>query len=146
MTTKKKERALVSKTSRGILVSVALLPHLDLADRHLPATLPCRIPLVTCIPEILLRRRAAVDPGLAGLAVLEPAVRAADGHVEDEIKFLIKGCLVTARLGPDVDEARAVGVRKGKVALLPERLVEVGVDDLEKARIDIGEQVLLRPF
>ena len=102
--------------------------------------------MVAGVPELLLRGGGLVDPGLAVDAVLEPAVGAADGDVEDEVEVLVEGGGVAAGLAPRIDDAGAVGVGEGEVPLLPERLVEVGVEDLQEAGVDVGEDVLFAPL
>ena len=47
---------------------------------------------------------------------------------------------------PVVDETASVAVSLGETSALPERLVEVGVEDLEKVAVDPGEDIFLGPF
>lgn len=47
---------------------------------------------------------------------------------------------------PDVDKTGSVAVERGESSAFPERLVEVRVQDLKEERIDVGEEVFLRPF
>lgn len=137
-------KARPSRTPR--LVGVGLLPHLDAVDDHAAAILPGGQPLIPRVPEVLLGAGAEVHPRLAAGTVLEPAVGAADGDVEDEVEVVIERRLEPARLAPRVHQSGPVGVRQGKVAPLPERLVEVGVEHLQEAGVDVGEEVLLAPL
>lgn len=127
-------------------VVALLLPHLDALDKHLALVLPRGVPLVSGVPEVPPRSRTGVHPRLSGFAVLEPAVCAADGDVDDQVEVLVEGRGLAARLAPRVHEAGAVGIRQREMALLPEGLVEVVVHDLDQARVDIGENVLLAPL
>jgi len=141
--------ATTSAARDTLLVAVTLLPHLDLADFQLACTGcgPRGIPDVTSLPEIPLGGRRAVNPWLSALAVLEPAVGAADGHVQDQVEFLIEWCRVVAGdLVPGIGETGAVGVEGWEASALPERFVEVDVCDLEENVVDPGEEVFLRPF
>ena len=123
-----------------------LLPNLHLLHHHLARILPRGQPVIPRIPELLPGRGRSIHPRLARLAILEPAIRAADGDVEDEVKVLVEGGGEVARLRPRVHEAGAVGVREREVAAFPERGVELGVEDLEQPGVDVGEEVFLAPF
>lgn len=87
-----------------------------------------------------------IQPGLCVDVVLEPAIGATNSHVEDEIEVLVKGSLIAASVFPDIMDTSSVGIRGGEVAALPERLVEVGVEDLKEAGVDVGEEIFLRPL
>ncbi len=141
---------LVQKSSSEnlLLVAITLPPHLHLADLHLSRSglLPRREPDVTLRPEVALRSRRSIDPWLARLSIFEPAVRATNGHVQNEIELLVERCLITASLGPDVLETGAVAVGQRESSTFPERLVEVRVEDLQETRVDVGEEVLLGPL
>src|SRR5688500_5791338 len=89
------------------LVAVALLPDHDLADLELGLS-PGRQPDVAGVPEVLLGVRRVAEPRLARLGVLEPAVGAADGDVDDEVEMRVEGRVGAARLAPDVLQTRAV--------------------------------------
>ena len=123
-----------------------LLPNLHLLHHHLARILPRGQPVIPRIPELLPGRGRSIHPRLARLAILEPAVGAADGDVEDEVEVLVEGGGEVARLRPRVHEAGAVGVREREVAAFPERGVELGVEDLEQPGVDVGEEVFLAPF
>ena len=136
-------------STKPLLVPVTLLPHLDLADFQLSGSWcgPRGIPDVTSVPEILLGGWRAINPWLSALAILEPAVGAADGHVQDQVEFLIEGsCIIAGDLVPGICETGAVGVEGWEASSFPERLVEVDIRDLEENAVDPGEKVLLRPF
>lgn len=64
----------------------AFLPDLDAGHDHLTILLPCRQPLIPGRVEVFLRREGLINPGLAGLAILEPAVGATDANVEDQVE------------------------------------------------------------
>ena len=68
----------------------SLLPHLDTLDAELSILFPGRVPFITSFPEIKLRRWAGVDPRLVLETVLEPAIGASDGDVEDQVELLIE--------------------------------------------------------
>lgn len=123
-----------------------LLPHLHALDTHCSSILPRRQPVILCLPEIELGTGTLVDPGLAALAILEPAVCAADGHVEDEIEVLVKGRRVAFGVLPGIVQTRAVGVGEREATVVPERLVKVRVHDLQETSVDVGEDVLFRPL
>jgi hypothetical protein len=70
---------LVMVTSISLSLCIAavvttLLPHLDALDLHLSSVLPCRVPLVLCVPKVLLCGGAIVQPRLARATVLEPTI------------------------------------------------------------------------
>jgi hypothetical protein len=129
-----------------ILISITLLPHLDLADLHLSLLLPSRIPRVSGIPEISARRWGSVHPWLATLSILEPSIGTTDSNVHDEVEFLIEWSLLAAGLGPDILETCSVGVGEWELTTLPEWLIEVGVEDLEETSVDVSEEILLGPL
>ena len=87
-----------------------------------------------------------VHPGLPALAVLEPAVSTANGHVEDEVEVLVEGRRVVAGLTPRIHKPRPVGRGHWEIATLPEGFVEICVQDLQQASVDVREQVLLAPL
>lgn len=117
-----------------------LLPHLDTLNLHLSAILPRRHPLVPRLPKLQLRNRAAVCPGLAADTISKPAVRAADGKIENQVEGLVEGRRDRA-IRPGVDGCGAVGVGWREVADVPGGLVELGVEDLVDARVDVGEEI-----
>jgi hypothetical protein len=133
-----------------VLITIALLPHIHAGNLHLASAWcsPRGVPLISRIPEVVLGRETVVRPWLAALAILEPAIGAANGDVQEEVEFLIKGRgVVAARgLGPDVSQLGSVAVVGWEAGALPERLVKVRVEDLEKVGVDVGEEVLLGPF
>jgi len=87
-----------------------------------------------------------VNPWLTALAILEPAVGGTDSQVHDEVELLVEGSGVALGVLPGVVETGAVGIGLGEVSVLEEGLVEVRVHDLEQARVDVGEDVLLAPL
>lgn len=129
-----------------VLISITLLPHLDLADLHLSLLLPSRIPRVSRIPEISARRWGSVHPRLATLSILEPSIGTTNSNVHDKVEFLIEWSLLATGLGPDILKTGSVGVGKWELTALPEWLVEIGVKDLEETGVDVGEEILLGPF
>lgn len=142
----RKEEAILLGGLLSAPIESLLLRDLDTLDLHHAIVLPGRLPLVTSVPEVAGSGRGSVDPWLAVHAVLEPAVRAADGDVDDEVEILVEWSAVTACLAPWVDDPRAVGVRGREVGLVPERLVEVDVGDLQETGVDEGEEVLRSPL
>lgn len=102
--------------------------------------------MVSGLPEVVGSRGRAVNPWLAALTILEPTVGATDGDVEDEIELLVEWSLLAASGGPDVLKTGSVGVGQRELTTLPEWLVKVGVENLEETRVDVGEEVLLRPL
>jgi hypothetical protein len=62
-----KTKSLAGQERYSLVATVValLLEHLHTLDDHLALLLPGRVPLVTCIPELLSGERAAVSPGLA---------------------------------------------------------------------------------
>lgn len=131
-----------------ILVAIALLPHLNLANFHLASSWfgPSWIPDVALRPEVSPGSGRAVEPWLTTLSILEPTIGSSNSDVDDEVELLIKRRLITAGLTPYVLQTGSVAVGKRKSSALPERFVEIGVQDLEKTSVDIGEEVLLGPF
>lgn len=102
-------------------------------------------PLIPGLEEVLLGLGRSIQPRLAVHVVLEPAVGAADGDVEDEIEGLVEGC-VHASLSPGVQDTSVVAVDGREVAALPHAGIEVDIQDLEETGIDVGEEILLRPL
>lgn len=98
------------------------------------------------LPELLSRVLGCVQPRLPVIPVLEPAVGATNGQVEDQVEFLIERGVIPASLGPGVDEGCSVGVCRREPASLPHWLCEGSVHDHHKAVVDICEEVLLRPL
>jgi hypothetical protein len=97
--------------------------------------------------EGILTERA-VEPRLAADAVGEPAVRAADGDVHDEVERLVKRRR-EARVDPRVrrrDRLAAVGDERREVAAGEEGLVEGDVEHVVQARVDVDAQELVRPL
>lgn len=123
-----------------------LLPHLRALDNHLTLLLPRRIPLAAGIPKVALGRVGLIHPWLALDAIFEPAIGAAHGNVENQEKVLVKRGAVAAGLTPRVHQSRAIGIGGREVALGPKGFVEVRIHDLEEARVDVGEDVLLGPL
>jgi len=77
---------------------------------------------------------------------LEPAIRATDGHIEDEIEIFVERSVIAASEAPRVVEACTIAVRQRELTLGPEWFVEADIHDLEKASVDVGEDILLAPF
>lgn len=123
-----------------------LLPHLRALDNHLTLLLPRRIPLAAGIPKVALGRVGLIHPWLALDAIFEPAIGTAHGDVENQVKVLVKRGAVAAGLTPRVHQSRAIGIGGREVALGPKGFVEVRIHDLEEARVDVGEDVLLGPL
>lgn len=138
----------ISFSLTAVLIPVTLFPHCDLADFHLASAWcsPGWIPLIPRIPEVSLGGSAAINPRLSASTIFEPTVVSTNSDVQDEVEFLVEGSLFAASLGPAVDQASAVAVRKRELSTLPEGLVEVRVEDLEEDAVDVGEKVLLRPL
>lgn len=131
-------------------VETLLLPHLDTLDLHLARVLlgtlfPGWKPLVAGVPEFEWSVGSSVNPWLAGNVVLEPSIGTADGNVEDKVEVLVERSSV-GTASPWVLKRGTVAGGRWEVALGPEWLVEVDVHDLKKTRVDIGEDVLLRPL
>jgi len=109
----------------------ALLPHGNTLNLHLSAVLPRRQPLVLGLPEVELGAVTVVNPWLAALAILEPAVGGTDSQVHDEVELLVEGGGVALGVLPGVVKTGAVGIGLGEVSVLEEGLVEVRIHDLE---------------
>lgn len=76
-------------------------------------------------------RRTLICPWFPANAVWEPAVPASHGDVQDEEKRLVERGARLSRLGPGVDEKRAVFcVNSAKVAQLPHGVLEFPVHDM----------------
>jgi len=97
-------------------------------------------------PKVFPGSGRLVDPWLAGLAVLEPAVGAANGDVEDEEEGLIEWRGGVAALGPGVDEGCSVRVGERELAAVPEGFLEVCVEHLHQAGVDVGIKSCWSPF
>ena len=123
-----------------------LLPHLDAFDNHLSIILPCRVPVPLCVPEITSCGWTLINPRLPAQSVLEPAIGTANRNVQDEIEVLVKGRRVIACLTPWVDQPRSIRVGQREIPPLPEWLVEVCVQDLQQAGVDVRKEVLLTPL
>jgi len=135
-------------TLRAPVVTL-LLPDLDGLDLELWGSLvPGLQPRLPRIPEVLLGRRAVVNPRLSALSILEPAVLPTNRQVDDQIEVLIKRRVRSPSLTPRVDEDRAVGARQREVTSCPQPFVrvEVHVHDLQETRIKVGEEVFLAPL
>jgi hypothetical protein len=144
-------RRLLHKASCTSTLSLAtvvtrLLPHLDTLDLHLAVLLPCRVPLLLSLPEVLLGSLRAIEPRLVRLAVLKPTVSSTNSDVDDEVEVLVKGRGVAASRSPGVIQTRTVAVSKGEVAVLEKWLVKVRVHDLKKTSVDVCEDVVLGPL
>ena len=124
--------------------SVGLLPHANSRHHHLRFR-PGGKPVLLRAPEILLGRQTLVHPRLRTPPVREPAVRASHAHIQNEVEVLVEGGVGRAAL-PGVLDRGPVAVGEGEAAARPQRFEERGVDDLEKAVVDVGEEVLLAPF
>ena len=124
-----------------------LLPHLHRRDRKLGlVSLPGRIPLIFSRQEILGRSLRLVHPRLAGRAILEPPVGASNSQIDDEVEFLIEGCVQVGVVDPRIGESGAVGVGQRELSTIPEVLVERIVEDLQKASVYVGEEVFFTPL
>jgi hypothetical protein len=104
---------LVHRIPRLATIVPLLLPHLDTLDAHFTILLPCRVPLVTGIPE-----------------VFKPTISTTDGDVQNKVEVLVKGRRVPASVAPRILETSTITVRERKLAILPEGLVKVRVHDL----------------
>lgn len=124
---------------------VRLLPHLDALDLHRRLG-PSAVPLVPRIPEVMLRVRTSVYPGLAARSIHKPTVGPPDGHVQDQVEGLIEGGTVVTRLAPGIDVLRSGAVAWREIAAAPERLVEGIVQRPVEARIEVHVDVLLGPL
>jgi len=145
----RQEKPIAIKTNENFLVAAVvtlLLVHLHTLDDHLTVLLPGGVPLVASIPELLSGEATAISPRLARSTVLEPTIGTTDSDVENEVEVLVEGSVVLASSSPRVHESGTVTVANGESTLLPERLVEVDVHDLEKTRVDVGENILLGPL
>lgn len=123
-----------------------MLPHLDAFDNHLAIILPRRLPRLPTVPEILLGRGRLINPRFTGNPILKPTVCTTDGNVEDEVKLLVERRGKVAGLAPRVDQTSPVAIRKREITAGPERLIEVGVEDLEETSVDVSKKVLLAPL
>ena len=123
-----------------------LLPHLDAFHNHLPLVFPCWIPILLCIPKVPSCSGTLVHPRLTAQTILEPAIGATNSHAEDEIEVLVEGCRVIASLAPWVNQPCPIRVGQGKVPTLPQWLVEVCIQDLKQAGVDVCEEVLFAPL
>src|SRR5271168_4449055 len=132
------------KTSTAMIS--LLLPHLDTFHNHLAVVFPCRIPIILCIPKVTSCSGTLVHPRLTAQTVLEPAVGAANSHTEDEIEVLVEGSRIVAGLAPRVNQPCPIRVGQGKVPTLPQWLVEVCIQDLKQAGVDVCEEVLFTPL
>lgn len=122
------------------------MPHLDALDNHLALLLPGRVPLLLSVPEVMLGGGRSVDPRLASLSVREPAIGAADSHVHNQIEVLVERRGIAQGGGPWVGETTSGAVGSREVAAVPERLIEVDVNDLQKPGVEVHEEVLLAPL
>jgi len=131
-----------------LLITITLLPHLNLADFHLASTLglPCGIPSISRIPEVFLGHWCVVNPWFSTLAVLEPSVGATNSNVEDQIKLLVEWSLLSASLAPRVQDLGSVAIGVWESSPSPKIFIEVGIKHLKKIGVYVGEKVLLRPF
>jgi hypothetical protein len=87
-----------------------------------------------------------IDPWFVGLAILEPAIRASNGDIEDQIEGLIERGGFVGSLAPRIEEGGAIVVGYWEFASLPERSVEVGVKDLHEPGVDIGVEMGRSPL
>lgn len=116
-----------------------LLPHPHTFDLQRTAVrvLPSWVPRVLCGPKFALRQRARVYPRLTVYAVLEPSVRSSHGNIEDQIEVFIKWSRVTT-LRPRINNRCAIGLGERKLASFPERSVELVVEYLQQATVEVG--------
>ena len=133
--------------NRTIIVSF-LLPHSHPLDHHLTFALlfPSRQPLFSSIPKVLPRRVTSINPRLPTCTVLEPAIRTANSNIDDEIEVLVERRRSLTRLTPRVEQASAILTAERKVATRPQRCVEVRVQYLQEAGVNVCENVLLTPL
>lgn len=77
-------------------------------------------------------RLCVSGPASIYLDLREPAIRGADGYVEDEEKGLVEGRVGAAGAAPGIDRHGAVDGRAGELAVRPQVFVlgEVEEDDL----------------
>lgn len=136
----------LSQISSLATIVAALLPHLHTLDPHLRILLPRGKPLVSALPKLELSTGTLVKPGLTALAIVKPAVRRANSEIYHEVEFLVEGRCVAVGVCPRVVESSTVGVGKREITILPEWLIEVRVHNLKEARVDVREDVFLRPL
>ena len=120
----------VHRIPRLATIVPLLLPHLDTLDAHFTILLPCRVPLITGIPEVSRSSGTSIKPRLAGCTILKPAISTTDGDVQNKVEVLVKGRRVPASVAPRILETSTITIREGKLAILPEGLVKVRVHDL----------------
>ena len=131
--------------SVSILLIPHLLPHLYLLHNHL-RLFPSGKPLIFSINEIFGGCSGLINPRFPTLSILKPAIRATHGDIQDEIEFLIKGC-IDATCRPRVLDTGTVGSGGDlELASGPEILNERTVEDLQKAGIDVGEEIFFGPL
>ena len=123
-----------------------LLPHLDAVNDHLAIIFPCWIPLISCIPEILLCGRGLINPRLARLTVLEPAVCTPNRNIQNQVEVFVKRSSRIPSLTPRVNKPSPVRVRQRKVSTGVQRRIEIEVENLQKTSVNVGENVLLTPL
>lgn len=124
-----------------------LLPHLYRRDDKLSCLrLPGWIPLILARQEVLGRSLRLVNPWLAGLPILKPAIGTSNSQVDDQIKFLVKGRVQIRIVDPRVSEGSAVRVGQRELPTSPEVLIERIVKDLKKTGVYVGEEVFLTPL
>jgi len=100
--------------------NLTLLPHLHSVNNHLPIILPCGIPLILRIPEVLLRSRARIHPRLAIRTIQEPPILSSHSHIDNEIEFLVKRRVYPSRLTPWIHQEGSVNVREWEAPLRPQ--------------------------
>jgi hypothetical protein len=146
-------------------LAVARLPHLDRLNGHAavvalapgwePVVLRCSKILATVVlkevekhtlPEIPGSEVASVNPWLAAFAIKEPAVLRANGDVENQVELLVKGRILATPLPRVVVERAVLGCQAIEAALLPQRLIELGVLNLLESAVQVHEHVVLCPL
>lgn len=104
-----------------------MLPHLHVFDGEtaLAPLTPRWQPVVDAVPELLGGSGTLVAPRLVSNTVRKESVRTADGDVQDEIKGLVEGCVVSRRLHPWVIESGVVHEGFAEAATIPHGFVEL---------------------
>ena len=80
--------------------------------------------------------------------IREPAITTTDSHVENQIEPLIKWRVEVRALEPGIGQLGAIFHMFFEFAIGPQILdpLKVNIENLLKTIIDVGEEIILRPF